>query len=137
MTAALPQMTCGIWPAGRRLVAVIVDRGGTERTLVLAASDDARWGLVQLLAQNLCTELVVADAVLRADPIVRMAAAEHVAMWSAPRAVIDPIRRAAGISDRSPKKIAAMLARLPAIPVLRQQLQRVALPAASRQLRLL
>jgi len=137
VTAALPQMTCGIWPAGRRLVAVITEGGGSERTLVLASSDDARWGLVQLLTRSVCTELVVPETILRADPIVRMAAAEQVPMWSVPRAVIDPIRRAAGISERSPKKIAAVLARLPAIPVLRQQLRRVALPVTSRQLRLL
>ena len=45
-------------------------------------------------------------------------------IWIAPLVLVDPIRRAAALSDRAS---AAMLARLPRIPALRSQLHRHAI----------
>ncbi|HET9595094.1 MAG TPA: hypothetical protein VFP65_05920, partial [Anaeromyxobacteraceae bacterium] len=61
--------TCGLALAPRRLVAVVLGPGGQARRAIRAAlTDDARYGLVAYLAALGC-EVVLSDALVRADPI--------------------------------------------------------------------
>jgi hypothetical protein len=127
---------CGVWPARRGLVAALVGPAGRARkAIVVADTDDARAGLVAYLAAARL-DLVLPAPALQADPLVGMATGDGVTVWLAPGALVEAIRRAAGIV--TPAASAALLARLPAVPGLRVQLWRpVPVSADDRQLRLL
>jgi hypothetical protein len=96
-------ITCGIWLARRRLVAVIIGPAGEARRPVRAArTAEARYGLVEYLAAAEAEILLGAAAI------------------------------------RDPARAAALLARLPRIPLLRAYLRRLMPPGApARQLPLL
>ncbi len=128
--------TCGLVLAPRRLVAVVLGPGGEARRAIRAAlTDDARYGLVAYL-QNIGAEIVTAEALVRADPVAHHAVAAGLAAWAAPDAFVAALVRAAAITD--PSRIAAMLARLPRIPLLRAQLRRLSATAVEpRQVPLL
>jgi hypothetical protein len=115
--------------------AVRAPAGGEARRLVRAAlTDDARYGLVEYLSAT-GAEIVVTDALARADPVVRRAARASLVVWVAPDALMAAITRAAAIS--APARVAAVLARLPAVPLLRVQLHRLCIATGPRQVRLL
>lgn len=118
-------VTCGLVLAPRRLVAVVLGPGGEARRAIRAAlTDDARYGLVQYLAA-VGAELVVADGLLAADPVVaRRAIDAGLAVWVAPAALVTALAQAAAISG--PDRLATVLARLPRVPLLRAQLRRLA-----------
>jgi hypothetical protein len=118
--------TCGIVLAPRRLVAVVLGPGGGARRVVRAAlTDDARYGIVQYLAAT-GAELVVADALLAADPVPRRAVEAGLVVWTASGALVSALAQAAAITD--PVRLAAALARLPRVPLLRGHLRRLAPP---------
>lgn len=118
--------TCGIVLAPRRLVAVVLGLGGgARRALRAALTDDARCGLVQYLAA-VGAEIVVADGLLAADPVARRAVETGLTVWFAPDGLVSALAQAAAIKD--PARIAAMLARMPRVPLLRAQLRRLAAP---------
>lgn len=119
-------VTCGLVLAPRRLVAVLLGPGGGARRVLRAAlTDDARFGLVQYLAA-VGAELVVPDGLLAADPVARRAVEPGLVVWLAPHALVSALAQAAAITD--PGRLAAVLARLPRIPLLRAQLRRLAAP---------
>jgi len=127
--------TCGLVRAPRRLVAVVLGPGGEARRAIRAAlSDDARFGLVEYLAAA-GAEIVVTDALVRGDPVARHAVRAGLAVWIAPDTLVSAVARAAAITD--PARTAAMLARLPRVPLLRAQLRRLAASAEPRQVPLL
>jgi hypothetical protein len=128
--------TAGLWLARRRLVAVLVGPGGEARRAIRAAlTDDARFGLVEYLAAA-GVEIVATEALARADLLPAQAARRGLAVWSADDALVAAWLRAAGIRD--PARAAALLARLPGIPLLRASLRRLAPPAVqARQIPLL
>jgi len=127
--------TCGLVLAPRRLVAVVLAPGGEARRAIRAAlTDDARFGLVEYLAAA-GAEIVVADSLVRGDPAVRRALAARLVVWAAPDALVSAVSRAAAITD--PARTAAMLARLPRVPLLRAQLRRLAASPEPRQVPLL
>jgi hypothetical protein len=127
--------TCGLVLAPRRLVAVVLGPGGEARRAIRAAlTDDARYGLVAYLA-NLGAEIVAAEALVRGDPVAQRVLGAGLVAWAAPNALVAAIARAAAISD--PLRIAAMLARLPRVPLLRAQLRRLAAAPEPRQVPLL
>ncbi|HET8541631.1 MAG TPA: hypothetical protein VFL83_17265 [Anaeromyxobacter sp.] len=128
-------LTCGVVLAPRRLVAVVLGPGGEARRAIRAAlTDDARYGLVEYLAAARA-EIVVTDTLLRGDPVARRALDAGLAIWVAPDALVAAIARAAAITD--PARIAAFLARLPRVPLLRAQLRRLANSIEPRQVPLL
>ncbi len=128
-------LTCGLVLAPRRLVAVVVGPGGEARRAIRAAlTDDARYGLVAYLA-HAGAEIVAAEALVRANPTAQHALAAGLVTWAAPDALVAAVARAVAITD--PARIAAMLARLPRIPLLRAQLRRLAPTVEPRQVRLL
>jgi len=129
-------ITCGLVLAPRRLVAVLLGPGGgARRALRAALTDDARFGLVQYLAA-VGAELVVANGLLAADPVARRAVEAGLVVWTAPDGLVSAIAQAAAITN--PGRLAAMLARLPRVPLLRAQLRRLAAPGREpRQVTLL
>jgi len=127
--------TCGLVLAPRRLVAVVLAPGGVARRAIRAAlTDDARHGLVVYLG-SAGAEIVASEALLRADPVAQHALATGLAAGVAPDALVAAVVRAAAITD--PARIAAMLARLPRVPLLRAQLRRLAAVSDPRQAQLL
>ncbi len=127
--------TCGLVLAPRRLVAVVLGPGGEARRAIRAAlTDDARYGLVAYLA-NLGAEIVTAEALVRGDPVAQRALGAGLVAWVVPDALVTAIARAAAIAD--PARTAAMLARLPRVPILRTHLRRLAPAVEPRQVPLL
>ena len=127
--------TCGLVLAPRRLVAVVLGPcGEARRAIRTALTDDARYGLVAYLA-HFGAEIVAADALVRGDAVAQRALAAGLAFWAAPDALVSAIARAAAITD--PARTAAMLARLPRVPLLRAQLRRLAATPEPRQVLLL
>ena len=129
-------IACGLWLARRRLVAVLVGDGGAPRRTIRAAlTDDARYGLLEYLA-HAGAEIVATEALARVDLLPAQAAGRGVVVWRADDALVAALLGAAAVRD--PARAAALLARMPAIPLLRASLRRLAPPeAAARQLLLL
>ncbi len=127
--------TCGLVLAPRRLVAVILAPGGeAPRAIRAALSDDARYGLVACLA-NLGAEIVAAEALVRGDPVAQRAIGAGLVAWVAPDVLVAAVTSAAAITG--PARTAAMLARLPRVPLLRAQLRRLTAVVEPRQVPLL
>lgn len=127
---------CGVWPAPRELVAVLLDRAGRSRSCRVAFSDDARSGLaLWLVAAG--ADLVVEETLLEADPFPGVARRAGVTVWIAGAPLVDALRHAAGITRRGPRPSAAMLARLPSTPWLRDHLRRLGAAGDPRQIALL
>ena len=123
--------TCGLVLTPQRLVAVVLRPGGGARRLVRAAlTDDARYGLVEYLSAT-GAEIVVTDALARSDSVARRAARAGLVVWAAPDALVAAITRAAAVTV--PARVATVLARLSAIPLLRAQLHRLPTAAEPRQ----
>jgi hypothetical protein len=129
-------ITCGIWLARRRLVAVIIGPAGEARRPVRAArTAEARYGLVEYLAAAEA-EIVVTEALARTDALPGHAARRGVPIWTVDDGFAAALLGAAAIRD--PARAAALLARLPRIPLLRAYLRRLMPPGApARQLPLL
>ncbi len=127
--------TCGLVLAPRRLVAVVLGPGGeAPRAIRAALSDDARYGLVACLA-NLGAEIVAAEALVRGDPVAQRAIGAGLVAWVAPDALVAAVTSAAAITGLA--RTAAMLARLPRVPLLRAQLRRLTAVVEPRQVPLL
>ena len=127
---------CGVWPAPRGLVAVLVDDAGRARACSVAFADDARSGLALWLAAA-GADLVVDETLLAADPIAHVARHAGVTVWIAGPPLVEALRHAAGITRRGARLSAAMLARLPSVPWLRSLLRRLEPPDDQRQIPLL
>lgn len=132
--AAERLVTCGLWLARRRLVAAVLGpRGDARRVIRAALTDDARFGLLEYLAAA-GAELVATEALARVDLTPVQAARRGLAVWTAGDALVAALLRAAAIRD--PARAAALLARLPVIPLLRSSMRRL-VPPDRRQLPLL
>jgi hypothetical protein len=123
--------TCGLVLAPRRLVAVVHKLNGEARRAIrVTLTGDARYGLVAYLAAA-GTEVVAAESLVRADPVARQLLAAGLTVWVAPHALVTASASAAAIT--TPTRLAAMLARLPRIPLYRAQLRRLTVATESRQ----
>ena len=127
-------VTCGLWLARRRLVvAVLGPRAGERRVIRAALTDDARFGLLEYLAAA-GAELVATEALARVDLTPMQAVRRGLMVWSVGDALVAALLGAAAVRD--PARAAALLARLPVIPLLRSSIRRLAVPDR-RQLPLL
>jgi hypothetical protein len=127
-------VTCGLWLARRRLVAAVVGPGNEARRVIRAAlTDEARFGLVEYLVAA-GAEVVAAETLAHVDLLPVQAARRGLAVWTVGDALVAALLRAAAIRD--PARAAALVARLPFVPILRASLRRLASPDA-RQLPLL
>lgn len=127
---------CGVWLTRRGLVAVIVEGPGRPRTLRLADTAEARRALALHLA-DARAHLVVDEALLEADPIATAALRVGVQVWVAGAPLLPALRAAAGITAGGARPSAALLARLPDIPWLREKLRRLVPADDPRQIPLL
>ena len=128
---------CGLWPTPKRFIAVILERDHPRPPIALAQTHAARVGLVQWLADQPMTGLVLTDA-MACDPIVALTLEAQLTVWLAPTTLLEAIRTATGFTNRPAKYTAALLARWPNIPALRPYLRQLtALTPEPNQLRLL
>lgn len=128
---------CGVWLGRRGLAAVLADGSGRVRlTITVAPTDDARWGLARRLAA-VGADLVIDEAHLPADPIAFVAQRAGARVWVAGPPLVGSLRCVAGIARGPPRASAALLARLPAIPWLRDHLRRLEPADDPRQIPLL
>jgi hypothetical protein len=128
------RVTCGLWLARRRLVAVVLGpRGDARRAIRATLTDDARFGLLEYLAAA-GAEIVATEALARVDLTPVQAARRGLSVWTAGDALVAALLGAAAIRD--PARAAALLARLPVIPLLRSSIRRLVAPDR-RQLPLL
>jgi hypothetical protein len=126
---------CGVWHTPRRLVTVVVDRNGVPAPPIsVPRTDDARWAFIASLPVP-PRALVLTDALARDDPIARIAARQGVRVWLAPSSVVEGVRDLVGVARRHPKMSAVLLARWPAVPVLRGYLRLAAPDLDQRQMR--
>ncbi len=127
-------VTCGLWLARRRMVAAVVGpRGEARRVIRAALTEEACFGLVEYLAAA-GVKLVATEALARVDLMPVQAARRGLPVWMVGDALVAALLGAAAIRD--PARAAALLARLPVVPLLRASLRRLAPPDA-RQLPLL
>jgi hypothetical protein len=127
------RVTCGLWLARRRLVVAVLGREGPRRLIRAALTDDARFGLIEYLTA-VGAELVSTEALTRVDLTPVQAVRRGLSVWTAGDALVAALLGAAAIRD--PVRAAALLARLPASPLLRSSIRRLATPDR-RQLPLL
>jgi len=128
--------TCGLWHAKRRLVAALIGPGQKAHRLIRSADTaDARFGLLEyLLAAEI--EIVAAESLVRGDLLPQQAARRGLVVWTADDGLVAALLRAAAVRD--PARAAALLARLPTIPLLRAALRQLApQDAQTRQLPLI
>lgn len=119
-------VTTGLWLTHRRLIAVVVGPDSVaHRTLRAALTDDARFGLLEYLVHSE-VEIVATEALARSELLPAQAARRGLAVWSADDAFVAALLRAAAIRD--PARAAALLARLPCIPLMRASLRRLSPP---------
>ena len=130
---------CGLWPGPRRATAVLFDPPGTLRPPVsLVNTEPARSALLIWLADQPAT-LVIPDTPL-AQPFLHplsRPAQPPLAVWLAPRELLEAIRLATGLTTRAPKHTAALLARWPTSNALRPFLRRLTASRHPNQLPLL
>ena len=118
---------CGVWPGPRRATAVLFDPAGTRQPpLSLANTDPARSALLTWLADKPAS-LVIPDTRLAQPFLNQLTRAGHppLAVWLAPRDLLEAIRLATGLTTRAPKHTAALLARWPTSNALRPFLRRL------------
>lgn len=128
-------IVCGLWLARRRLVAALVgERGELRRVVRAAPTDDARFGLLEYLA-HAGAEIVVTEALARADLVAVQAARREVAVWVADDALVAALAAVAAVRD--PARAAALVGRLRVVPAWRAHLRRLAPAVAARQLPLI
>lgn len=114
---------CGLWLGRCGLAAVLTDGGGRIRlATTIPATPSARAALVALLADT-GADLVLDEPHLQADPIAFVARQAGVRVWVASPPLVASLREVAGLARGPPRASAALLARIPAIPWLREHLR--------------
>ncbi len=130
---------CGLWPGPRRATAVLFVPGGQlQPPLSLANTEPARSALLTWLAEKPAS-LVIPDTRLAQPFLNQLTQAGHppLAVWLAPRDLLEAIRLATGLTSRAPKHTAALLARWPTSHALRPFLRRLTASPRPEQLPLL
>lgn len=123
--------SCGVCMTARRLVAVAVDDDGD----ILAAphtaqrDDDGRYALVALVEAEYGrdTVLVVTQTLLAADALPRIAMQRGASVRVAPDELLTFACRIADPPRSAPRKLAALLARMPLSRPFAERLQRLEL----------
>lgn len=128
-------ITCGLWLARRRLVAALVGPAGhAQRNIRSALTDDARFGLGEYLIHAGC-DVVVPEALARADLLPAQLARRGLAVWLADDQLVAGLLGVAAVRD--PARAAALVARMRLVPAWRAQLRRLVPSDPARQLPLL
>ena len=106
--------TCGVWPSGSGLVAVVADDDGKGCSRLVIDGDRDSCGLLQRLdeTEGLDWQLVLPEH-HRANSLASLAVDHGARVGIAPRRLIDPIRIVAGLNTGPPRRSALLLARIP------------------------
>jgi hypothetical protein len=110
--------TCGLWPARRGVVAVVVDGDGvaTGPARTAACTAEACWALLEHVEAHhgLDCRFVITDQALAAHVrLGQFAARRGSHMLVVSSTLLDGLRVLAGATRAPPKRLALLLARLP------------------------
>lgn len=109
--------SCGVWATARRLVACPVDHDGARLAPAFscARGDDGCWQLLAHVEAELGLDcvFVVSQALVAAEPFIRVARARGSHVRVAPDALVLAARRLNGLARATPKRMALLLARMP------------------------
>jgi len=123
--------SCGLWQTSRRVVAVLLENGRTQRIVTLHPTALALQALAAWLAEN--HSHLVASAELPCLPLVRDAArAAGVELVVAPSVLVAALREVAALQNAKPSVCAALVGRLSLRPLFLEHL--ICLPAQQRRL---
>jgi hypothetical protein len=127
---------CALWLGAQRLCAVIVEHDGQlQRPIRAARTPEACAALLAWLSTREVHTLVMSE---RNRTLIAQAQAAHLRVELAPHALLEAIRCAAGFTHRPHRDTAALLARSPLTPGLRNLLRECRAPdPAAEQLPLL
>ena len=127
---------CGLWLGAQRLVAVIVeDDGQLQRPIHAARTPEACAALLAWLSTREVHTLVTSE---RNHMLIAQAHAAHLPVQLVPHELLEAIRAVAGYTRRPHRDSAALLARWPLTPGLRNPLRECRAPGpAAEQLLLL
>lgn len=128
-------VVAGVVATPKLLVASGIGGPDGRRPFRVARTDDGREHLVAATLAAGSSAIAVPEPLARGDPLVPRAVAGGLVVWIVPAPLVDAIVRAALL--RAPERIAAAIARLPAIPYTRGQLRRLIPDHDRRQLKLL
>ncbi len=121
----------GVWEAQQRLVALPIDDQGAALTPITAPrTPEGRRYLLDCLVTVGIDTLVVTD---RNDQIIACAHHVRLRVYTAPHALVNAVRDAAGLKERPLRHSAAMLARFALNPMLRPYLRQTFPPQPQRQ----
>ncbi len=130
-------LTCGLWPGARRIIAVIADAQGNTRPPITASyTDEAVWGILQYIAYH-DAQPVLSNALICRNSLGKKIADEGLPLWQISDGFFEQLRIAAALTKKTGRYSAAMLARLPYLPMLRNHLERINPLVAKNQLSLL
>jgi len=115
MTTRSTIVACGVWVTSKKLVVAVVEPlGFVSAELFVPRRDDARHALLRTVGGIAGAELVFCGA--QSDPIVSLARERRVPFWLVHAGFVDGFCRAAGFRRPTPRRLAALLARLPSTP---------------------
>lgn len=105
-------VACGVWVAKKKLIVAVVEPlGFVSAELSVPRQDDARYAFLRTVSAIPGAELVFRGG--ESDPIIRLAEERCVPFWLVHAGFVDGFCRAAGFQRPSPRRLAALLARLP------------------------
>ncbi len=128
-------LRAGIWPTARQLVVAIKLPGPRPSRLHLRVERnlDGRAQLAHYLAREPYLEVVLPELLHRFDPVADHLHLHGVHIWLAPTALVDNVLSLTAARPTAHLTIAAALARLPSLPLLRPALRHLP-PPDPRQL---
>ena len=126
--------TCGVWPSGNGVTAVVVSgEAVVGKPVRFGKEDDACFGFISHLVALDAFALVVPEPLL-AHPIVLRTRSSSLEVWVATRPLLEALRRVSGLRPTQTSALAAMLARAPAVPFFRPWMRRLNQTEPSQQL---
>lgn len=128
-------LRAGIWPTARQLVVALqLPQPRPSRLhLRVERNIDGREQLADYLAREQYLEVVIPEPLHRFDPVADHLHLRGVRVWLAPAAVVENIMSLLAVRSTAHVAMAAAIARLPSLPLLRPSLRELP-PPDPRQL---
>lgn len=130
-------LRAGIWPTSRQLVVALQLPGPRPARLHLRVERtlDGREQLADYLARERYLEVVIPEPLHRFDAVAEHLLLRGVHVWLVPATLIDDILALLAVRSSASVTLAAAIARLPTLPMLRSAMRPLT-PPEPRQLRL-
>lgn len=128
-------LRAGIWPTSRQLVVALQLPGPRAARLHLRVDRtlDGREQLADYLARESYLEVVLPEPLHRFDAVAEHLHLRGTHIWLVPARLIDDLVALLAVRSSAPVTLAAAIARLPTLPMLRSALRRLP-PPDPRQL---